>query len=231
MAEQEKLEQGKEEPRALTLEEKWQMDEEMQADGSSNHQVFTPQCRSCQFAKKGALEECRKYYTIPWKILTVQEACPYYQSQEDQKQLRYVRIGEKKEILQYICTAEEYRNLGVASDVMKYAEKLFAESGITRMSACIECEEQDLEKPDPGASFFQKIGWKQSSCEWKNLEYQPKHMMSEKWKTFEVEPFKTSDCLKKHKIDASNYGKYYDTKTRKPVETEVLVPVLPVDVR
>ena len=59
-----------------------------------------------------------------------------------------------------------------------------AESGITRMSACIECEEQDLEKPDPGASFFQKIGWKQSSCEWKNLEYQPKHMMSEKWKTF-----------------------------------------------
>ena len=59
-----------------------------------------------------------------------------------------------------------------------------AESGITRMSACIECEEQDLEKPDPGASFFQKIGWKQSSCEWKNLEYQPKHMMSEKWKKF-----------------------------------------------
>lgn len=58
MAEQEKLEQGKEEPRALTLEEKWQMDEEMQADGSSNYQVFTPQCRSCQFAKKGALEEC-----------------------------------------------------------------------------------------------------------------------------------------------------------------------------
>lgn len=86
MAEQEKLEQGKEEPRALTLEEKWQMDEEMQADGSSNYQVFTPQCRSCQFAKKGALEECRKYYTISWKILTVQEACPYYQSQEDQKQ-------------------------------------------------------------------------------------------------------------------------------------------------
>ena len=31
-----------------------------------------------------------------------------------------------------------------------------AESGITRMSACIECEEQDLEKPDPGAGFFSK---------------------------------------------------------------------------
>ena len=49
----------------------------------------------------------RKYYTISWKILTVQEACPYYQSQEDQKQLRYVRIGEEKEILQYKFLPEE----------------------------------------------------------------------------------------------------------------------------
>ena len=50
-------------------------------------------------------------------------------------------------------------------------------------------------------------------------------------RTIEISSGKIENCLKKHKIDASNYEKYYDTKTRKPVEIEVLVPVLQVDVR
>lgn len=32
-------------------------------------------------------------------------------------------------VLQYIYTLENFRELGIASDVMKYAEKLFVESG------------------------------------------------------------------------------------------------------
>ena len=87
----------------------------------------------------------RKYYTISWKILTVQEACPYYQSQEDQKQQSLELRG---------CQ----HALSVKNKISKSQIRVLA--------------------------FFQKIGWKQSSCEWKNLEYQPKHMMSEKWKTF-----------------------------------------------
>lgn len=75
----------------------------------------------------------------------MQEACPYYQSQEDQKQQSLELRG---------CQ----HALSVKNKISKSQIRVLA--------------------------FFQKIGWKQSSCEWKNLEYQPKHMMSEKWKTF-----------------------------------------------
>ena len=43
MPDQEKLQNEKEEPRTLTLEERWQMDEEMQKEYGSNYLLFEPQ--------------------------------------------------------------------------------------------------------------------------------------------------------------------------------------------
>lgn len=214
-----------EEPRTLTLEERWQMDEEMQKDGVSNYQVFTPQCESCRFAKEDTRETCQKYQNIPWEIMTVQIRCPHYRrSKEHKPQLTYMSIGDRAEILeykflpeealrqiskypalavwaydesnpvcsavftqesdgegilvvlQYICTLEEYQNLGAAAELMQYAQKLFADAGVKRLAAFTEQEEM--------ASFFQAIDWKQESCDWQNLEYLPKRVMTEQLKPF-----------------------------------------------
>lgn len=178
MPDQEKLQNEKEEPRTLTLEERWQMDEEMQKEYGSNYLLFEPQCRSCRFAKEGTTESCQKYDEIPWEILTVQKRCPHCRKPKDQKpQIHFFVAEDRQEILeydfwpeeafrraqrfpvlavwaydgdepvcgavftresdaegvlvvlQYIYTLENFRELGIASDVMKYAEKLFVESG------------------------------------------------------------------------------------------------------
>lgn len=183
MAEQQKQDQSeKEEPRMLTLEERWQMDEEMQKDGASNYEVFISQCKSCRFAEEDTLETCQKYQRIPWGIMTAQFRCPHCRrSKEHKPQLTYLSIGDKAEILeykflpeeavwqiskypalavwaydennpvcsavftqeadeegilvvlQYICTLEEYQNLGAAADLMRYAQKLFADAGVKRL--------------------------------------------------------------------------------------------------
>lgn len=226
MAEQQKKDQSeKEEPHVLTMLERWHMDEEMQKDGVSNYQFFTPQCESCRFAKDGILESCQKYEEIPWEILTVQRRCPHCRKRKDQKpQIHFFVADDRKEILsydflpkealrqaqkfpvmavwayedrepvcgavftresdeegvlvvlQYIYTLENYRELGIASDVMKYAEKLFAESGTGRMAAFLEQEKT--------SAFFESLGWEERSCDIQNLEYTPKGMMSVKVKTF-----------------------------------------------
>lgn len=64
MPDQEKIQNENEEPRTLTLEERWQMDEEMQKEYGSNYQLFTPQCRNCRFAKEGTTESCQKYEEV-----------------------------------------------------------------------------------------------------------------------------------------------------------------------
>ena len=226
MTEQQKKDQSeKEEPRVLTMLERWQMDEEMQKDGESNYRVFTPQCKSCRFAEEDTLEACQKYQNIPWEIMTAQFRCPYYRrSKEHKPQLTCMSIGDKTEILeykflpeeavrqiskypalavwaydestpvcgavftqesddegilvvlQYICTLEEYQNLGAASELMRYAQKLFADAGVKRLAAFTEQEEL--------ASFFKAIDWMQEPCGWQNLEYAPKRVMTEQLKAF-----------------------------------------------
>ena len=102
MPDQEKLQNEKEEPRTLTLEERWQMDEEMQKEYGSNYLLFEPQCRSCRFAKEGAAESCQKYDEIPWEILTVQKRCPHCRKPKDQKpRIHFFVAEDRQEILEY----------------------------------------------------------------------------------------------------------------------------------
>ena len=192
MPDQEKLQNEKEELRTLTLEERWQMDEEMQKEYGNNYLLFEPQCRSCRFAKEGTTESCQKYDEIPWEILTVQKRCPHCRKPKDQKpQIHFFVAEDQQEILeydfwpeeelrraqrfpvlavwaydgdepvcgavftresdaegvlvvlQYIYTLENFRELGIASDVMKYAEKLFVESGTGRMAVFLNEEEKE----------------------------------------------------------------------------------------
>ena len=240
MPDQEKLQNEKEELRTLTLEERWQMDEEMQKEYGNNYLLFEPQCRSCRFAKEGTTESCQKYDEIPWEILTVQKRCPHCRKPKDQKpQIHFFVAEDRQEILeydfwpeeelrraqrfpvlavwaydgdepvcgavftresdaegvlvvlQYIYTLENFRELGIASDVMKYAEKLFVESGTGRMAVFLNEEEKEEKedeteaKPEQKLSrFFQALDWEESSCEAQSLEYMPKSMMSEKVKSF-----------------------------------------------
>ena len=49
-------------------------------------------------------------------------------------------------VLQYIYTLENFRELGIASDVMKYAEKLFVESGTGRMAVFLNEKEKKMKQ-------------------------------------------------------------------------------------
>lgn len=79
-------------------------------------------------------------------------------------------------VLQYVYTLEAYRNLGVAADVIKYAEKVCQQSKVEHMAVFLE--EEQLEP------FFIAIGWEQEPCDYQKLEYFPQSVMSEHLKAF-----------------------------------------------